>query len=97
MKQQQIDCVERRDFEDETFNDAERALMAFGREVIENVRVSDATFTAMRKNFSAQEIVETILTIGFYMMMARLSEATEVDLDPADGIVVYESSKPRSA
>ena len=50
----------------------------------------------MRKNFSAQEIVETILTIGFYMMMARLTEATEVDLDPAAGMVLYENSKPRS-
>jgi alkylhydroperoxidase family enzyme len=71
--------------------------LAFGREAIENVRVSDVTFAAMRKNFSAQEIVETILTIGFYMMMARLTEATEVDLDPAAGMVVYESSKRRSA
>jgi alkylhydroperoxidase family enzyme len=96
VKQQQVDCIERGHFEGEAFNDAERALLAFGREVIENVRVSDATFAAMRKNFSAQEIVETILTIGNYMMMARLTETTEVDLDPADGIVVYESSKPRS-
>ena len=96
VKQRQIDCIERGDYEDEALNDAERALLAFGREVIENVRVSDATFAAMRKNFSAQEIVETILTIGFYMMMARLTEATEVDLDPAAGMVLYENSKPRS-
>jgi len=36
------------------------------------------------------------MTIGFYMMMARLTEATETDLDPAAGMTVYESSKRRT-
>jgi hypothetical protein len=30
------------------------------------------------------------------MTMARLTEATEVDLDPAAGMTVFESSKKRS-
>ena len=45
---------------------------------------------------SEQEVVESILAIGFYMTMARLTEATEVDLDPAAGMTVFESSKKRS-
>jgi alkylhydroperoxidase family enzyme len=97
VKQPQIDSIERGSYDDAAFDDAERALLAFGREVIENVRVADATFAAMRKHFSAQEIVEAILTIGFYMMMARLTEATDVDLDPAAGMVLYESGKRRSS
>jgi hypothetical protein len=31
------------------------------------------------------------------MMMARLTEATETDLDPAAGMRVYDSGKTRSA
>ena len=95
VTQGQIDGVERGQYEGDSFNAAESALLAFGREVIENVRVSDPTFAAMRARFNEQEIVETILTIGFYMMMARLTEATETDLDPAAGMAVYEGGKKR--
>ena len=72
-----------------------QALLAFGREVIENVRVAEPVFAEMRKHFSEQEIVEAILAIGFYMTMARLTEATDVDLDPAAGMTLYESGQRR--
>ena len=96
VTQKQIDCIEQGKYEDAAFNAAEQALLAFGREVIENVRVAEPVFAAMRTHFSEQEIVESILAIGFYMTMARLTEATEVDLDPAAGMTVFESSKKRS-
>ena len=96
VTQAQIDCIEHGKYDDATFNAAEQALLAFGREVIENVRVAEPVFAAMRKHFSEREVVESILAIGFYMTMARLTEATEVDLDPAAGMTVFESSKKRS-
>jgi alkylhydroperoxidase family enzyme len=64
--------------------------------VIENVRVPEAVFAAMRRHFGEQEIVEAIVTIGFYMMMARVTEATETDLDEAAGMAIYDSGKKRS-
>ena len=42
VTQRQIDCVEQGKYADAAFNAAERALLAFGREVIDNVRVPDA-------------------------------------------------------
>ena len=93
----QIDGLERGDYGDEAFDAAQRTLLAFGREVTENVRVPEPVFAAVRQHFSEQEIVETIVAIGFYMMMARLTEATETDLDPAAGMRVYDGGKPRSA
>lgn len=96
VTQKQIDALERGDYAAASFGDAERALLAFGREVVENVRVPDAVFAAVRKHFSDQEIVESIFTIGCYMMMARLTEATETDLDPAAGMSVFDAGK-RSA
>jgi alkylhydroperoxidase family enzyme len=74
VTQRQIDCIEQGKYEDAAFNEAEKALLAFGREVIENVRVAAPVF---------------------YMTMARLTEATEVDLDAAAGMTVFESSKKR--
>ena len=91
--QGQIDAVERADYDAAALNEAERALLKFGREVVENVRVAEATFAAARQHFSDQEIVESIVALGFYMMMARLTEATETDLDPAAGMKVYDGGK----
>ena len=97
VTQPQIDALGRGDYTASVFNEAERALLAFGREVTENVRVGDAVFAAARKHFSDQEIVESIFTVGCYMMMARLTEATQTDLDPAAGMAVFDSGKKRSA
>ena len=95
VTQRQIDCIEQGKYADAAFNAAEQALLAFGREVIENVRVADPVFAAMRGHFSEQEIVESIMTIGFYMMMARLTEATETDLDAAAGMTLFNGGQRR--
>lgn len=97
VTQAQIDALERGSFDNEAFNEAERALLAFGREVVENVRVADPVFAAMRSHYADQEIVEAIIAIGFYMMMARLTEATETDLDPSAGMSVYDNLRKRGA
>ena len=36
----------------------------------------------IRKVLSSQEIVELLLAIGYYMMIARLCETTDVDVEP---------------
>ncbi|KJC42394.1 hypothetical protein UP09_19430 [Bradyrhizobium sp. LTSP885] len=96
VTQAQIDAVERADYSGAALNGAERALLVFGREVVEKVRVGDAAFAGARQHFSEQEIVEAIIALGFYMMMARLTEATETDLDPAAGMAVFDGGKKRS-
>jgi alkylhydroperoxidase family enzyme len=93
----QIDALERGSYDDKAFNEAERALLAFGREVTEKVRVPEQVFARMRDHYSGQEIVEAIFAIGFYMMMARLTEATEVDLDPAAGMALFDSGRKPAA
>ncbi len=80
-------------YDDGAFNDAERALLSFSKEVVENVRVPDKVFARMREHYTPQEIVEAILAIGFYMTMARLTEATETDLDPAAGMALFDRGK----
>ncbi|MEV0351219.1 carboxymuconolactone decarboxylase family protein [Nonomuraea sp. NPDC050680] len=105
VPQSQIDAIEQANlagevydhevFDNEVFDDAERALLAFGKQVIEAVRVEESVFTEVRRHFSEREIVEAILVIGFYMTMARLTEVTETDLDPASGMTVFDSLQPR--
>ena len=91
--QQQIDALEAGNLTDAAFGSAEKALLAFGKEVIENVRVANTTFAEVKAHFSDREVVEAILAIGFYMTMARLTEVTETDLDPAAGMAVFDNAQ----
>jgi alkylhydroperoxidase family enzyme len=95
VSKEQISALECEELRADVFDEREHALLAFGRQVIENVRVDDATFTTMREHFSEREVVEAILAIGFYMTMARLTEATETELDPAAGMKVFDANRPK--
>lgn len=87
----QIDALAAGDIANDVFSTSDQALLAFSKEVILNVRVPDDIFELAHSHFSDQEIVETIFTIGFYMMAARLTEATQTDIDPAAGMDVINS------
>lgn len=91
VPREQIEALAKGNTTSGVFSAAEQALLAFSKEVIENVRVKDETFAAAHEHFSDREMVEIIFTIGFYMMMARLTEATEVDIDPPAGMAVVDS------
>ena len=91
----QIAAIENGRCDPDAFDAAETALLALGKALIENVRVDDDVFNAAHAHFGDREIVEIILTVGFYMMMARLTEAVEVDLDAAGGMALYQTGKNR--
>lgn len=91
---EQIDAVEKRNFDAPCFDGKEKAFLAFVDESAREVRCSDDTFASMKKHFSDREIVETILTIGYYQMLARLTECTDTELDAPVGTRVVDSLKP---
>ncbi len=69
------------------FNDLERKVLRFTDEVAANVKGSHQAVEDLKKDLSPAEIVELILTIGFWGMVARLLETTEVDLEDFAGQV----------
>ena len=69
------------------FNDLERTVLHFTDEVALNVKGSRETLEALKKHLDSTEIVELILSIGFWGMVARLLETTEVDLEEYAGKV----------
>ena len=87
---EQITAIENGLFESACFDDREQVLLRFAREVIENVRADEDTVVAANRYFSPQEIVEIIVTCGFYMMLTRLTETTRTDIDPPAGTAVVE-------
>ncbi len=72
-------------FGDPIFNDREKALLAFTRQVVKTVRVDDFVFNAVNAFYTPRQIVELIHVIGLYMMFARVSEVAELEIDAVDG------------
>ena len=61
-------------FGDPVFNDREKALLAFTRQVVKTVRVDDFVFGAVAAFYSPRQIVELIHVISLYMLFVRVSE-----------------------
>lgn len=87
---EQLEALEKGKLTAPCFDEKEKVYLAFVSESAKNVRCSDATFAAMKTHFCDREIVETILTIGFYQMLARLTECTDTELDEAAGTKVID-------
>jgi alkylhydroperoxidase family enzyme len=69
------------------FNEVERLVLEFTDQVARNVKGSAQTLEQLKRHMGTTEIVELILSIGFWGMVARLLETTEVELEEFAGKV----------
>jgi 4-carboxymuconolactone decarboxylase len=69
----------------QSLSEIEQAVLRFTAEVVENPRVSDETFAAVCDSLSPREIVELLLTVGEYLMLARVMTTLELEIDDAVG------------
>lgn len=67
--------------DDSPFTPEEELVLAFTDDVIDNVRASDATFVPLQKKLTPQGLVELTMAIGFYMMVSRLLNTFDVDIE----------------
>lgn len=63
------------------FNDLEKAVLRYTDEVTQNVKSTDETFNELAQTLSHRELVELTMTIGFYNLVARILENTEVEIE----------------
>ncbi len=94
---EQIAAVERGEVTSAALSDLERAVLRFAAEVLGGPRVSDETFAAVSDRLSPREIVELLLTVGEYLMLARVMTTLELEIDAAAGRAVVEGSRPRTS
>ena len=87
----QIAALETGAFAAPCFDAREQALLALSEDVIRNVAAGEANVARAKGHFSPQEIVEIILTCGFYMTMARLTETLRVEIDAPGGVAVVQA------
>lgn len=89
----EITALERGAIEDDCFGPVEQAVLRFTDETVRGVKASDATFTELQRHLDAREVVELILAIGYYTMLARLTENAETELDEPAGARLIEASR----
>ncbi len=81
----QIAALEKLDEDAPCFDETDRLVLRFTREVARSTKPQPETFEAMARRFPPREIVELVVAIGFYMLVARLMEVAEIDLEPPAG------------
>ncbi|HYB12988.1 MAG TPA: carboxymuconolactone decarboxylase family protein [Myxococcota bacterium] len=84
----QVAALERGSIDAPCFDATERAVLRLTGELVEGVRARDATYDEVAQRLSPQEIVELILAVGYYRMLATLMETAAIDLDPPAGTKV---------
>jgi uncharacterized peroxidase-related enzyme len=63
------------------FTERERAVIRYSVEATRDVRVSDATFDALRTFLDAPRIVELVQLVAYYNMISRILEPLGVELE----------------
>jgi alkylhydroperoxidase family enzyme len=63
------------------FDSAQAAAIAFAAAIVRSPRVDDELFERVRSHFDDREIVELLLAIGDYLMLARVMTVLEIELD----------------
>jgi alkylhydroperoxidase family enzyme len=97
IPQVQIDAVQAGAFDSDVFNSREKALFEFTQQTVKNVRVNDAAYNAVAAFYSDRQIVELLFTIGSYMMLARIMEVAEIELDAVHGAEIVQHANKMAA
>ena len=91
--QAQVDAIKRQTIDASNFSALEQLTLRFTEQVVNKVRADESIVRDLMKQLSPREIVELIIAIGMYMMVARLTETTRTDLDPPAGTKVLDALK----
>jgi 4-carboxymuconolactone decarboxylase len=79
------------------FTGAQQAAIELAAAVVRGPRISDDLYDCIRAQFSDREIVELLLAIGDYLMLARVMTVLELDIDEAVGDAVLRGRRDRPA
>ena len=62
--------------------DIERLVLLAAREATNDGAVSKATFDALQKHFSNENMIDLVMTIAFYNAVVRVLASLEIDVEP---------------
>jgi 4-carboxymuconolactone decarboxylase len=83
--QAHLDALLADDIESDAFTPEQRAVLTFTTEVVRDATVSPSTFEAVAASHPPREIMELTLAISYYMLIARVMNVSDIDMDPSMG------------
>lgn len=92
---EQVAAVKRGELEAACFDEDDRLVLRFAEELLVHDGASEATVTAAAERLSAREIVELIIAVGYYRMLAGVMSSVAIDLDEPMGQAVVDSARRR--
>lgn len=81
----QIAALESDDIEAEALGEDGRLVVRFTTQVVLNATPDEDTFNSMSARFTPAEIVQLLLVIGQYMMLARVMATAQLEVDAVLG------------
>jgi 4-carboxymuconolactone decarboxylase len=82
LSAEQLASTAARGSADALWTDAERAVLALAEELHETSAVSDELFAQLAQHFSSQQILELVVTAGWYHTISYVIAAARVQLEP---------------
>ena len=70
------------DPDDSVWSDRDRAVIRLADELRDSARVSDAAHAELERHFGAEEILELVVTAGWYHTISFVVNAAGVELEP---------------
>jgi alkylhydroperoxidase family enzyme len=67
------------------FGDADRLVLQATDDLVRDVRIPDARFADLRQRLGDQQVMELVISVGFYMMVARVIENTGIPVEEGGG------------
>ncbi len=95
--QEQVDALAADDMDASCWDEQERAVLAYTTDVVHNVGAGDETHRGVAAFLSDREIIELVIAVGFYMLVARVMECSRIDLDPPVGASIVRQSAAAAA
>jgi alkylhydroperoxidase family enzyme len=85
---EEIAALARGDVDADCFGELESLVVRFNQQALARTRVDAGLFEAVKKRLTHREIVELLITLGYYAMLGRLTEVTGLAPNPpADAVV----------
>jgi 4-carboxymuconolactone decarboxylase len=90
--EEQVAALERDEPEASCFSEPQRLLLRFTTEVVQDARASEEALAGLKQTMSPREIVELLMVIGQYMMIARVMATTDMELDEPAGAAALDAA-----
>jgi alkylhydroperoxidase family enzyme len=78
---QQLDTLPNWQAAETLFDHKQRAVLALAQKLTESVEVDDPTFDAAREYLPPRQLVELVVTVGYYNMVSRFLVGLQIDLE----------------